>query len=492
MFTDQIVAIVAKSDNPNYPSLVPYRPDQAYPELKGRIPIAKGPNVIYDLFRKLAQELGMDIQHYSGPDWNPFGDVIKPGQKVLIKPNLVRHKHNRGGAFNSVVTHASLIRCVLDYVALALKGQGHITLGDAPLQGSDFSQLLKKTGLQEICNDVQSVWKLPVSIVDFRLRSVTLDESRRMISDHTLQGDIDGYCSCDLADRSMLTPLNQYSSLFRVTNYDVAEMQKHHNSTTHEYLLPRSVLDADVVLNIPKLKTHRKVGLTAALKNLVGINGHKDWLPHHRCGSPLEGGDEYLSPSFLKRCLTHQIEQMDKTPYSILNYLRRLSTRILSRLIKAFDYNAVLEGDWYGNDTLWRTVLDLNRLLIYADSRGNITKSPQRFCMTIVDAIVAGEGEGPLEPDARPCGILVGGINPVAVDTVLATMVGFDYTKIPLIERAYDIKDCPLINFTPEQIQVLTKVPEWHPLKIGEPFAGLRFNAPSGWLGKIESNIRDH
>ena len=34
-----------------------------------------------------------------------------------------------------------------------------------------------------------------------------------------------------------------------------------------------------VLINIPKLKTHKKVGLTVALKNLVGTTPRTNWLP---------------------------------------------------------------------------------------------------------------------------------------------------------------------------------------------------------------------
>ena len=57
----------------------------------------------------------------------------------------------------------------------------------------------------------------------------------------------------------------------------------------NEYLLSETVLSADLVVNLPKLKTHKKTGVTLALKNLVGINGDKNLLPHHCVGSPDAG-----------------------------------------------------------------------------------------------------------------------------------------------------------------------------------------------------------
>jgi hypothetical protein len=185
--------------------------------------------------------------------------------------------------------------------------------------------------------------------------------------------------------------LDHLSEKFRVTSYDCRQMREHHNSLKHEYLIPKSVLDADVVINLPKLKTHRKVGLTASLKNIVGINGHKDWLPHHRCGSVDEGGDEYRNRSFFKRLQTHLGEKTDQDSHNSRNFFQRLMIRITDKLARSMAPDPFFEGSWHGNDTLWRTVLDLNRLLVYANKDGKMTEAPQRKCMTIVDAIVAGE-----------------------------------------------------------------------------------------------------
>src|SRR5262249_37300955 len=76
-------------------------------------------------------------------------------------------------------------------------------------------------------------------------------------------------------------------------SYDMAETNERHHGQRHEYLLCRTPMEADVFINLPKLKTHKKVGLTCALKNLVGINANKNWLPHHTEGSPEDGGDQF-------------------------------------------------------------------------------------------------------------------------------------------------------------------------------------------------------
>lgn len=482
------VAISTLFDDIVYPSAAPFPPDSEYPELKFKIGRGREKNRIYKLGRQLLKDMGLDPVHIGTSRWNPFGVMIKPGQKVLVKPNMVRHFHLGGGDFNAVVTHGSLVRFVLDYAGLALNGQGEITVGDAPVQSADFNKLSEITGLRQICLEASNIWQIPVRLSDFRLMAVELDERHSIVKRNVLEGDTKGYLSVNLGEKSLLKPLGKQSSKFRVTSYDCQKMREHHNEGTHEYLIPRTVLESDAVLNIPKLKTHRKVGLTACLKNIVGINGHKDWLPHHRTGSVEEGGDEYLYPSLIKRVQDKLAESMgdDWNFHSKKNIFRRFGLTVLDPLARHLAGDAYTEGSWYGNDTLWRTVLDLNRLLIYADKDGKMTASPQRKCFNIVDAIIAGEKEGPMEPEPRPLGLLAGGVNPVAVDTALATLVGFDYKKIPLISNGFNPMDWPLVNFSPRDIEIISKDVRLRDLIIGQPFNEFNFKAPSGWTGHVE------
>jgi len=483
--------VIAQAAPPwTYPDRVPFFPHEAYPELRGRVQPGRAKNEVYETFRELLRLLGR-LNGRSVEDGNLFGHLIKPGQHVLVKPNLVRHVHLGGGDYLAVVTHASVVRCVLDYIALALQGQGKITVADAPVQGADFDAILSRTGLQEVCDDVAQTWGIPIRLLDLRLWAVELDSRHRAVRGSARNGDPAGYRWVDFGERSLLHEIAADAGRFRVTCYDPNTMTRHHNLETHEYIVAQSVLDADVVVNLPKLKTHRKVGLTAALKNLVGIVGHKDCLPHHRCGSLAEGGDEYLHPSWLKRLEGHLSDAMYATPSSPANCVRQAAAGIIACFGRWLHSDPYREGSWYGNDTLWRTVLDLNRLLLYADRDGQIKDTPQRRCITIVDAIIAGEGEGPMEPDPRPCGLLVGGANPVAVDAVLATLVGFDYRRIPLIARAFSLEDLPLVAFAPEHIRVLDSDSGFSGLRVGEPCRHYAFAPPSGWVGHVELAVQD-
>jgi uncharacterized protein (DUF362 family) len=65
-------------------------------------------------------------------------------------------------------------------------------------------------------------------------------------------------------------------SPFRVTNYDPGRLAESHRKGVHKYCITKELFDADVVITVPKIKTHQKAGLTNALKILVGVNGDKD------------------------------------------------------------------------------------------------------------------------------------------------------------------------------------------------------------------------
>jgi uncharacterized protein (DUF362 family) len=86
------------------------------------------------------------------------------------------------------------------------------------------------------------------------------------------------YVLFDLADRSLLDVPEWDASRFRVTMYDPDRLRRTHARGRHQYLVAREVIAADLVVNLPKLKSHRKAGITGALKNLVGINGNKEYL----------------------------------------------------------------------------------------------------------------------------------------------------------------------------------------------------------------------
>ena len=94
------------------------------------------------------------------------------------------------------------------------------------------------------------------------------------------------------------------------------------------------------------------------------------------------------------------------------------------------------EGSWYGNDTLWRTICDICRVVMYADKNGVMMQNPQRKMFILADMIVSGEKEGPLCPSSKAVGMLVGGWEQIAVDKTIAALMGFEAEKFPSITNA--------------------------------------------------------
>ncbi len=87
---------------------------------------------------------------------------------------------------------------------------------------------------------------------------------------------------------------------------------------------------------------------------------------------------------------------------------------------------------WAGID---RAILDINAAV--------------RPDFAIVDGIVAMEGNGPIQGQSKPCGVLVVGDDPVAVDATCARMMGLLPEKIKYIAQAATL----LGHIQPEQIQ---------------------------------------
>src|SRR5918992_521148 len=120
--------------------------------------------------------------------------------------------------------------------------------------------------------------------------------------------------------------------------------------------LPAPLLDADVIIDVPKDKNHHIEPITGALKNWVGVVNQK-WRMHHH-------GDE---------------EHIDR-------------------------------------------FMDI------------MTVSRPTLC--VVDALIAGEGDGPIANLPRWCGCILASTDPVATDVAIARLMGRDWTKLGFARAA--------------------------------------------------------
>ena len=76
-----------------------------------------------------------------------------------------------------------------------------------------------------------------------------------------------------LEESGMLDAIRDHRLVFADLNYeDVGWVENRGGmSRAGGFFLPRTVLEADLIVSIPKLKTHHWVGMSASLKNLYGV-----------------------------------------------------------------------------------------------------------------------------------------------------------------------------------------------------------------------------
>jgi uncharacterized protein (DUF362 family) len=430
--------------------------------------------------RELFAVWGLDREHYGSAQWNPLGKFIHPGAMVVLKPNWVVDINRSGHGLDCLVTHTSVIEAVLEYVTLAMPGC--VIIGDAPVQGCDLERLFQIAGVPGMLSRFKARG-LNLSVADFRLTvlrgeelGATQQRSQRQMSQYVL---------FDLKKDSLLEPLNADAEKFRVTMYNPDLLSKTHAPGRHQYLVAREVIDADVVINLPKLKAHKKACITGALKNLVGINGHKEFLPHHRKGGELTGGDCYPGSSRLKGWAEDLLDTANRTRTA---QGQRVLARLANLLVlgaKWMGEDTNLEGSWHGNDTVWRTTLDLQRILRFGRTNGSLSSEPQRYVVSITDAIVGGEGEGPMSPLPVPSAFLTGAINSAAAEWVNARLMGFDPQRIPLTRAAFVDCQFPIVRFGPESIRAYLGGHRFTAAEIF-PFDHRAFMPSKGWQGHCE------
>jgi uncharacterized protein (DUF362 family)/Pyruvate/2-oxoacid:ferredoxin oxidoreductase delta subunit len=131
----------------------------------------------------------------------------------------------------------------------------------------------------------------------------------------------------------------------------------------HTVSLSRAVLDADIVISLPKFKTHGLTVLTGAIKNSYGfLPGAQKARLHKAAGSP---------------------------------------------------------------ERFHEMIVDVFRLRV-----------PDLF---IVDAVVGMEGNGPTSPDLRNIGLVLASDNGVALDGVIAVLMGCEPGRLRFLRKAKDV-----------------------------------------------------
>lgn len=462
-----------------------YSPDEVFPEYQ-QGHISSMPNPVYRAVRNCFLQADMDPINRGLADWNPLRQFIPRGSRVFVLCNFAneRRPDETLEDYRSRCTHGSVIRAVVDYILLAVGKEGRVQIGNAPTQFCHWNRVLDDTGAIHALNFYKSNGS-PVEARDLRL--VVTDASQLgAVRGVERRDDCQGV-HINLGADSLLHELDSRGTQhYRVMNYDPRRTESFHSNGRHVYVVNRCILESDVIFSIPKFKTHEKVGISCALKGYVGTVAHKDSLPHHRYGDPALGGDEYPNDRLgVRRALTTFHEWVQKSrPESPGGSALRVAFRVFKRAARPI--SPVIEGAWWGNDTAWRMVLDLNRIATYASTDGVMQNRPCRSHLALIDGICGGEGEGPAYSTAVQAGVLLFGDDLPAVDRLNACLMGFDPQKIPLVREAFCVEKFPLmksktsgedliLNGAVASISQICSAPVY------------RFEPSGGWKGAIES-----
>jgi uncharacterized protein (DUF362 family) len=487
------------SETTTYPDEPPFHPSVQYPETQHNGIDETAPNnYVYHAVRHTLAMLGLDSPNFGTPKWNPLGEYIRQGNKVVVKPNFVLHEFGALKGANCLTTHGSVIRAVIDYAYLAGGPDSSIVIADAPIQGAEFELLLRQTGIPAIQEYYWRKLRYEIKVFDLRQVCALVDESSSFIEKvQKLPGDPLGYREIDMGVDSRLSELDPFEPRYAVGDYDIAATGFRHNHNHHQYVVSNTILDADTIISVPKLKTHSKVGMTVSLKNVIGIIGSKDCLPHHRLGKTSHGGDEFPAHYPTKWYLSQKAytRLQGRVSLRLWRLLRFGAAHLLgagtpvngNTLEKAKSFFP--SGSWYGNDTIWRTVDDLNRIVFYYDDVTNqLAGDRQRRFFVLVDGIVAMEGNGPLRGTPKPCGVLLAGADALATDIVASTLMGFDWQRIRMLKGIAASPYLPKYSdFSGDhsKIRIKSNRKQWSSLSMLKQMH-LGFRPPGGWRQYVE------
>lgn len=257
-------------------------------------------------------------------------NLIKPGMKVLLKLNLL----SAGlGPEKAVNTHPSVIRALVDILQNDYECKVYIGDSCGSLRIGSTYQAFRITQIDKIAEETGAI------IVNF-----DKDETIDIINDNATI----------------------------VKNFKIA----------------KTVKTVDVVVSVPKLKTHGLTRYTGAIKNMFGsipANGKKNV------------------------------------------HLMAPKARLMAQAL-----------------------VDVFEMV-----------QPH---ITIMDAIIGMEGNGPNAGDPRKVGLVIASYDGVALDTVASTIIGYDPMAVPIIRYAYERElgtaDIRNINIVGEEINKVS-VPDF-------------------------------
>jgi uncharacterized protein (DUF362 family) len=275
-----------------------YNPSISY---GGSSPYDPQDNPAYDFVWETVERLGL------GSPSSPLERLIEPGDTVLIELNLVDFGPE-------VYTRPEVVRPLIDMAIGA--GATEIYVGDGGTNVPQTNSVMDNAGYSDMVSELDSRHPgITIETVNLNALSngwhwVSLD------TDSSFAGS--GHSQYDLAaaDGAMLFGHQYYST-------PDPQGVNPEGDVLGWYAISDKVLDADVIINVSKMKTHQKMMATMSIKNLVGCTISSTYNEN-------SGNTQSRIP--------HQKTDM--------------------------------EENYFNNDIFWRAILDMNKILLYADEDG--------------------------------------------------------------------------------------------------------------------------
>lgn len=420
------------------------------------------------------------------------GGALRP-RRIVLKPNWVIHETDPAFPIRALVTDARVITATAEACLEVFPSAESILIGDCPLQYADWPRLCQQSGLTQAIEPLLKKSGGRITVHDLRKETFRQVDGSFLVANRGAHGDPAGYRTVALGKRSHLEPLAASADRFAVNDYSATVTSSNHRPGSHNYFVCQSVLNADLFINLARWKAHAKSGLTAALKNLVGINADKAFLPHFRRGPPKWGGDEYADRDrwiyWAQTTLREKLQKRNRLAFTLLKpgwqvikKLRGIETRMDNRTAAPKNFYAA-GGAWPGNDTIWRMIYDLNLVIQCVNAGGQLQDSPQRHYLCIVDGLISGEGNGPMQPLPRETDWIVVGDDPFAIDAALCHYMGFDPAKLPLLARRHQFAGAGWGRFELTGLEVEL---DGQRTRLLDSPINLGFLPPPGWRGHIE------
>ncbi|MBN1257317.1 MAG: DUF362 domain-containing protein [Planctomycetes bacterium] len=341
------------------------------------LPFDQAQNPAYDLVWQAVEQLG-----FGSPE-NPLENFIDSSDTVLITLNLISSDI---GAY----TNPAAVRPVIDMAILA--GAQTIWVGDGGAGYAATATTLDDTGYNDLIDELQAEHpEITIAVVNLNNpKDFNYNDHWRWVylgAYSSFAGS--GYSDADLS--SYATSSDYYS---KTDAYGVNPG----GNIQGWFAINEWVMDATVVINMPKAKVHPIAINTISIKNHVGTS------------------------------MTHPTK----------TYISEGTGRVAHYLL------GTMTTIWYSlwNDCIWRDVLDINKTVLYTDSTGVVYPTQKRKYLNILDAIQTKEEADPPGPSCHRYGpnvdtyVVLASVDPVATDAVASRIMGYDFSVIPMINNA--------------------------------------------------------